>query len=99
MSAWLVITATIHDRARFLDAYARPAAALVARFGGDYVIRAPGAELLEGPGPGGESVVVSRWPSREAALAFWNSPDYVALRAARADIASCRILLVSDPAA
>ncbi len=96
MSAWLIITATIHDRAQFLEAYARPAAALVARHGGDYVLRAPGAELLEGPGPAGESVVVSRWPNREAALAFWNSPDYAALRDARAGIAQCRILLAED---
>jgi uncharacterized protein (DUF1330 family) len=96
MSAWLIITATIHDRARFLEAYARPAAALVARHGGEYVLRAPGAELLEGPGRAGESVVLSRWPSREAALGFWNSPDYAALRHARADIAQCRILLVEE---
>ena len=98
MSAWLIITATIHDRAQFLEAYGKPAAALLARHGGEYVLRAPGAELLEGPGPAGESVVISRWPSRDAALAFWNSPDYAALRAKRADIAECRILLVDDKA-
>lgn len=96
MSAWLIITATILDRAQFLEAYGKPAAALVARHGGDYVLRARDAELLEGPGPEGESVVISRWPSREAALGFWNSPDYAALREARADIARCRILLVEE---
>ena len=99
MSAWLIITATITDRARFLEAYAKPAAALVARHGGDYVLRAPGAELLEGPGPAGESVVISRWPSREAALEFWNSHEYAALKAARDGIAHCRILLVDEGAA
>lgn len=96
MTAWLVITATIHDRARFLADYGKPAAELMARFGGDYVLRAPGAELLEGPGVSGESVVISRWPSREAALAFWTSSEYAALRTARHDIATCRILLVDE---
>lgn len=96
MSAWLIITATILDRARFLEDYGKPAATLVARHGGEYVLRAPGAELLEGAGPSGESVVISRWPTKAAALAFWNSPDYAALKAARADIARCRILLVEE---
>jgi uncharacterized protein (DUF1330 family) len=96
MTAWLIITATIHDRARFLADYGRPAAELVARFGGEYVLRAPGAELLEGTGPAGESIVISRWPSREAAMAFWNAPDYTALRKARQHLATCRILLVDQ---
>lgn len=96
MRTWMIITATIHDRALFLESYAKPAAALVARHGGEYVLRASGAELLEGPGTAGESVVISRWPSRQAALAFWNAPAYAALRAARADIADCRILLVEQ---
>ncbi|MFN7400456.1 MAG: DUF1330 domain-containing protein [Sandaracinobacter sp.] len=96
MTTWLIITAKIHDRAKFLEAYGKPAAALLARHGGEYVLRAPGAELLEGGGPAGESVVISRWPSRDAALAFWNGPDYAALKAARAGIADCRILLVDD---
>jgi uncharacterized protein (DUF1330 family) len=97
MTAWLIITAVIHDRAAFMAGYGPAAAKLVAQFGGDYVIRAPGAELLEGAGDAGASVVVSRWPDRAAALAFWNSPDYAAVRPLRDGIADCRVMLVETP--
>ncbi|MXY51205.1 MAG: DUF1330 domain-containing protein [Gammaproteobacteria bacterium] len=97
MAAYLIVTAQIHDRARFLSGYAPAAAALTERFGGEYVLRAPGAEVLEGEHPGG-SVVVSRWPDRTAALAFWNSPEYAEARTLREGIADCQVLIVEAPA-
>ena len=96
MAAYLVVTAQIRDRERFLAGYAAAAAALTEHFGGEYVLRAPGAEVLEGEHPGG-SVVVSRWPDRAAALAFWNSPEYAEARRLRDGIAACQVLLVETP--
>lgn len=96
MSAWLIITAKIHDREKFVSGYGPAAAKLVAQFGGRYVVRAPGAQLLEGEGPDGASVVVSEWPDRAAALAFWNSPEYAEVRKLREGLADCSILLVGD---
>ncbi len=98
MAAYLIVTAQLHDRERFLAGYAPAAAALTERFGGEYVLRAPGAEVLEGELPGG-SVVVSRWPDRAAALAFWNSPEYARARALREGVADCQVLIVEDPPA
>ena len=98
MAAYLIITAQIHDRERFLEGYAPAAAALTARFGGEYVLRGPGAVTLEGAHPGG-SVAVSRWPDRAAALAFWNSPEYAAARRLREGIADCQVLIVEDATA
>lgn len=96
MTAWLIITATIHDRAAFMAGYAPEAARLVEQFGGTYVVRAPGATLLEGEGADGQSVVISVWPDRAAAMAFWTSPAYRAARELRNGIADCTILLVGD---
>lgn len=98
MSAYLVISARIHDRERFLAGYAPAAAALTAQFGGEYVVRAPGAEVIEGDHPGG-SVVISRWPDRAAALAFWHSTEYAEARKLREGIAECQVLLVDDASA
>lgn len=98
MSAYLVISAQIHDRERFLAAYAPAAAALTARFGGEYVLRAPGAEVIEGRHPGG-SVVISKWPDRAAALAFWGSAEYAETRKLREGIAECQVLLVDEASA
>lgn len=98
MPAYLVINAQIHDRERFLADYAPRAAELTARFGGEYVLRAPGAEVMEGRHPGG-SVVISRWPNRAATLEFWNSPEYAEARKLREGIADCQVLLVDEAAA
>lgn len=96
MTAWLVVTAVVHDRERFMAGYGPAAARLVEQFGGRYVIRAPGAVALEGDGPAGASVVVSEWPSRAAALAFWNSPEYAEVRRLRDGLADVDVLLVGD---
>ncbi len=98
MAAYLIVTAQLHDRERFLAGYAPAAAALTERFGGEYVLRVPGAEVLEGEHPGG-SVVVSRWRDRDAALAFWNSPEYAEARGLREGIADCQVLFVEEPPA
>ena len=95
MAAYLIVTAQLQDRERFLTSYAPAAAALTARFGGEYVLRAPGAEVLEGEHPGG-SVVVSRWPDKAAALAFWRSPEYADIRRLREGIADCQVLIVEE---
>ena len=97
MTAWLIVTAHIHDRPAFLAGYGPTAAALVERFGGRYVIRAPGAVQLEGAGGDGASVVVSEWPDKASALAFWNSPEYAEARKLREGIADVTVLLVESP--
>ena len=74
--------------------YAPAAAALVEKFGGRYVIRAPGAEQLEGSGDTGASIVVSEWPDKPAALKFWNSPEYAEAKRLREGKADVSALLV-----
>jgi len=93
MSAYLVITAQLHDREAFLAGYAREAAALVEAFGGEYLVRAPGIDILEGEHPGG-SLVISKWPDKAAALAFWHSPEYAQAKKLREGVADCQVLLI-----
>ena len=98
MTAYMIVVATIHDRQRFIDGYGAAAARLVEQFGGRYVVRAPGAQVLEGATlPAGASVVISEWPSRQAALDFWNSPEYAEARARREGLADVDVLLVDAP--
>jgi uncharacterized protein (DUF1330 family) len=93
MKAYLIINAVIHDRDAFIAGYGAAAGRLVAAMGGRYRFRGPGAVALEG-GPDGASVVISEWPDRAAALAFWNSPEYAEVRKLRDGIADCNVLLV-----
>jgi uncharacterized protein (DUF1330 family) len=97
MAAYMIIVARIHDRDRFVAGYGRAAAELVTRFGGRYVLRAPGAVALEGGAGEGASIVISEWPDRAAALAFWNSPDYAEVKALRDGLADVEVMLVEAP--
>lgn len=96
MAAYLIITADIIDRERFLEDYGKPAAALVARFGGRYLLRGPGAELLEGDFGDGASMVISEWPDKKTARTFWDSPEYAKLKKRRENLATCQVLLIES---
>ena len=97
MTAYMIVTAKITDRDDFIAGYGAAAGALVERFGGRYVLRGPGAELLEGQFGDGASMVISEWPSKAAALDFWHSPDYAEVRKLREGIADCQVLLIEAP--
>jgi uncharacterized protein (DUF1330 family) len=88
------VLAVIRDREKFLAGYAPAAAALVGKFGGRYVLRGGAGAVLEGPGADGQSVIISEWPDRAAALRFWNSTEYAAAKRLRAGIADCQVLLI-----
>lgn len=94
MPAYMIVTAKIADRDAFIAGYGKAAGALVERFGGKYVLRGPGAQLLEGDFGDGASMVISEWPDKAAALAFWNSPEYGQAQKLREGIADCQVLLI-----
>ncbi len=101
MPAYMIVTAKIHDRDAFIQGYGAAASKLVAQFGGTYVLRGPGAELLEGDITGtnfdGASMVISEWPSLDAARTFWHSPEYAEVKKLRDGIADCQVLLIEAP--
>lgn len=97
MAAYMVVLADIHDRDAFISGYASKAAALVDQFGGRYVLRAPGGTLLEGTVAENQSLVISEWPDRDAALAFWNSDEYAQVKTLREGVADCQVVLVEAP--
>lgn len=97
MPAYMIVTAKISDRDRFINGYGKAAAELVAQFGGRYLMMAPGAELLEGQFGDGCSMVISEWPDKAAGKRFWNSPEYLEVKKLREGIAECQVLLIEAP--
>ncbi|MEL7372154.1 MAG: DUF1330 domain-containing protein [Myxococcota bacterium] len=70
----LAVTPTRED---WIPAYIGPANRLVAKHGGKYLARTSSHERLEGEGENAALRIVIEWPSKEAALAFMNDPEYV----------------------
>ena len=97
MAAYMIITAHITERERFIQGYGKAAGELVARFGGHYILMGAGAELLEGDFGDSAAMVISEWPDKETAKKFWNSPEYKEVKKLREGLADCQVLLIEAP--
>ena len=97
MSAFMIIACKMHDRDKFINDYGKIVPNLVEEFGGEYIIVAPGAELLEGSLKGYESVAISKWPTKDSALRFWQSDKYKKLKELRQGLADVEVILVETP--
>ena len=96
MKAYMIVRAVIQDREKFVNGYGIEAGKLVQKYGGKYLVRAPGAIALEGIDAENNSVVISEWPSKEAAQSFWNSDEYQEIKKLREGIAECYVLLIES---
>jgi uncharacterized protein (DUF1330 family) len=76
MPAYIVVNATITDPA-LLDEYVAAAGATLGNHQVKPLVVTNEAEVLEGDA--GERVVVLEFPSRDAALAWYRSPEYQAV--------------------
>lgn len=81
---YLVVQGTVTDREGF-KAYSAALPPIYAKYGGRYLamVPAPMVEVAEGDHEH-RSVVVARFPSKEAAWAFWKSPEYAKAKKLRA---------------
>lgn len=91
MGAFMIIQAEVTDPERF-KLYAMQAPKLIAEYGGRYRSMRGETEQLEGP-TDTRKLVVSEWPSMDAARAFWNSSAYEELKALRKDAANISVQL------
>ncbi len=92
MGAFMIIQADIRNPEQFLE-YAKRAPALIEKFGGRYRCMRGQVEQLEGE-PDDRKIVVSEWPSMEAAQSFWNSDEYAELKLVREGAADIDVHLV-----
>jgi uncharacterized protein (DUF1330 family) len=92
MGAFMIIQADITDPPRFMD-YAKRAPALIEQYGGRYRVMRGECVQLEGA-EDNRKIVVSEWPSMDAAERFWNSPEYEELKRLREGAADVNVYLV-----
>jgi uncharacterized protein (DUF1330 family) len=91
MPAYIVVYACVTDPVRF-KAYVAAALPLIERFGGRRIaISQPTS--LEGEASW-RGAAIYEWPDREAALAFWHSPEYSEVRGLRDGAAELQATLI-----
>jgi len=92
MAAYVINEIVVTDRERF-QTYAEQVPAILAAYGGEYVVRGGAPESVDGPEPP-ERLVVLRFESREQALAWRNSPEYLAILPIREATSTGRVYIV-----
>ncbi|WP_136418441.1 DUF1330 domain-containing protein [Herbaspirillum sp. ST 5-3] len=93
MKHYSVAEIDITDR-NWVAAYVNDVTPLVERFGGRYLARTPNAEKIEGQRKPPQIFLIIEWPSREAAMAFYESDQYRPYRMSRMAGASSEFALV-----
>jgi uncharacterized protein (DUF1330 family) len=74
MTAYLIAVETVHDEAMFAE-YRKQVIATLEAFGGRFVARGGKLTVLEGEWLHPRTVIIE-FPSRDAAEAWYKSPDY-----------------------
>ena len=92
MPAYVLVEIAVSDPEAF-EVYKAMAPAAVAKHGGRYLARGGAHELLEGVGDPGR-VTLLEFPDADAARRWYDSPEYREARAARADAATGRFIVV-----
>ncbi|MCY4211763.1 MAG: DUF1330 domain-containing protein [Gammaproteobacteria bacterium] len=92
MPAYMIVQATVTKPEQFAE-YAQRMPALVAKYGGKYLALGGAVEKLEGDWDH-QALVISEWPSMDAARTLWHSDDYAELKKVREGAVDVSVLLV-----
>lgn len=93
MSAYIVFSSNVKDMEK-VKAYSASAGKLVAEHGGQFLAKGP-VELLSGDSEYKLMVMIA-FPSKEAALGFYQSEDYQALIPLREEAMSSVVKLIGE---
>ncbi len=94
---YLVAEVTVTDPARY-TAYQQEVPALVARYGGEYLVRAGAMHPIEGD-LGIQRMVIVEFESLAAARRFYESPEYAPLLKLRKETTKSHVSFVEGYAA
>lgn len=92
MPVYVINEIVVTEPERF-QTYADQVPAILAAYGGEYLVRGGAPERVDGPEPP-HKLVVLRFESREAARAWRNSPEYLAILPIREATSTSRVYLV-----
>ena len=85
MTAYFIVQSTISNEAQY-QKYREAVVPFIAKFGGKLAARGAKVHIFEGEHDT-RPVVMFEFPSMDAIHAFWNSPDYPAIKKIREGVA------------
>ena len=94
MPAYTIVQGLVTDPKLFVQ-YMQAVPAVVEQYGGQYLIKGSGSEILEG-NVDERKVVVHQWPNADAAREFWYSPEYQVVRKLREAAGEFQVTLVES---
>jgi len=92
VAGYLIAEVEVTDTATYED-YRKRVPAIIAQYGGKYLVRGGAVESMEG-GWAPKRLVVLEFPSLEQARKFYRSPEYAPVLALRHKAARSKLLLV-----
>ena len=99
MSAYMFIRTKVTDREQYIK-YVQAAQPLAEQYGRKFLVFSRPIEALEGEAQtvddGDYYLMVSEWPSIEAAREFWNSDEYAAVRELRKGAGEVNVVLAEQ---
>jgi uncharacterized protein (DUF1330 family) len=96
MAAYVIYQGEVTDPERY-EVYKVQAAASIIAAGGRYVVRGGDIEVLEGDEPAGRTVVLE-FPTRQAAVDWYRSPEYTEIKKLRDGAARARLYVIDGVA-
>lgn len=93
MAAYLIADVEISDNDGY-ETYRAQVPAIIAAHGGRYLVRGGAIDVLEGSRSPRRTVVLE-FPTMQALRSFWDSPEYLPLRALRERAATSNIFAVA----
>ena len=76
MAAYQIAICHITNPTPEMKTYAETSAKLVAKMGGEYLVRGPAVDVKEGEFLKGKVVLVTTFPTMDQMKAFWASEEY-----------------------
>jgi uncharacterized protein (DUF1330 family) len=92
VTAYVIYQGEVLDPERY-DEYKAKAAVSIAAAGGRYIVRGGDVEVLEGDAPAGRTVVLE-FPTRQAAIDWYEGDEYSEIRKIREGAARARMYVV-----
>ena len=92
MKAYILVEIEIHDQELY-EKYKKMTPETIREFEGEFVVRGGEFQVLEGQWQP-ERLVILSFPSKEKALAWWNSESYTRAKLLRQRAAKTKMLLL-----